>query len=104
MSAPATQWSSRAVFLMASIGSAVGLGNLWRFPFHTGQNGGSAFVLIYLAAVLLVVYPILMSEFAIGRHAGRSAVGSIRGLAASAGRSPRWSIVAYICLLARLRC
>ncbi len=98
MSTPTPQWSSRFVFLMASIGSAVGLGNLWRFPFYTGQNGGSAFVLIYLAAVLLVAYPILMSEFAIGRHAGRSAVGSVRGLATSAGRSPRWSIVAYICL------
>jgi len=98
MSMPAPQWSSRFAFLMASIGSAVGLGNLWRFPFHTGQNGGSAFVLIYLAAVALVAYPILMSEFAVGRHRGRSAVGSVRQLALDAGRSGRWSMVAYICL------
>ncbi len=98
MSAPATQWSSRFVFLMASIGSAVGLGNLWRFPFYTGQNGGSAFVLIYLAAVALVAYPILMSEFAVGRHRGRSAIGSVRQMALDAGRPARWSIVAYICL------
>ena len=98
MSAQPVQWSSRAVFLMASIGSAVGLGNLWRFPFHTGQNGGSAFVLIYLAAVALVAYPILMSEFAVGRHRGLSAVGSVRQLAVDAGRSSRWSIIAYVCL------
>ena len=98
MSVPTTQWSSRFVFLMACIGSAVGLGNLWRFPFYTGQNGGSAFVLIYLLAVAVVAYPILMSELAVGRHRGRSAVGSVRQLAVDAGRSRRWSTVAYICL------
>ena len=53
------RWSSRFAFLMASIGAAVGLGNLWRFPFQAGENGGSAFVLIYLLCVAVVVYPAL---------------------------------------------
>ena len=73
------QWTSRFAFLMAAIGSAVGLGNLWRFPFQTGQNGGAAFVFIYLICVALVAYPILMAELAVGRHQGLSAVGSATG-------------------------
>ena len=55
-------------------GSAVGLGNLWRFPFQTGANGGSAFVLIYIACVALIAFPVLMAEFTIGRRAQKSAV------------------------------
>ena len=62
-------WSSRFAFIMAAVGSAVGLGNLWRFPFMTGQNGGSAFVLIYIGCVILFALPVLMAEISIGRHA-----------------------------------
>ncbi|MGD8346360.1 MAG: sodium-dependent transporter [Lysobacterales bacterium] len=96
------QWTSRFAFLMAAIGSAVGLGNLWRFPFQTGQNGGAAFVFVYLVCVALVAYPILMAEFAVGRHQGLSAVGSIRQLAIDSKRSPNWSIAGWIGALAAL--
>ncbi|MGD8417989.1 MAG: sodium-dependent transporter [Pseudomonadales bacterium] len=94
------EWTSRFAFLMAAIGSAVGLGNLWRFPFLTGQNGGSAFVAVYLLCVVFVAYPILMGELAIGRHKGLSAVGSTRQLALDSSRSGRWSIVGWIGILA----
>ncbi len=90
------QWSSRFAFLMAAIGSAVGLGNLWRFPFQTGANGGSAFVFVYLLCVLLIAFPVLVSEIAVGRHKGMSAVGSTRNLAIDAGKSPRWSIAGWV--------
>ena len=90
------QWSSRFAFLMAAIGSAVGLGNLWRFPFQTGENGGSAFVFVYLLCVIFVAYPILMGELAVGRHKGLSAVGSTIGLARDAGKSSGWGVVGAV--------
>ena len=62
------QWSSRYGFLMAAIGSAVGLGNIWRFPYLTGTNGGGAFVLIYIACAVLIALPILVAELQLGRH------------------------------------
>ena len=64
------QWSSRRGFLLSAIGFSVGLGNIWRFPYVTGENGGSAFILIYLLAAFAIGLPLLVSEFAIGR-AGR---------------------------------
>ncbi len=100
MAVATPQWSSRFAFLMAAIGSAVGLGNLWRFPFHTGQNGGAAFVIVYLVCVVLVAYPILMGELSVGRHKGLSAVGSTRQLALDSGRSGNWSIVGWVGVLA----
>lgn len=94
---PAPRWSSRYTFLMASIGAAVGLANLWRFPFQVGQNGGSAFVFVYLLCVFFIAYPVLMAELAIGRHTGSvSAVGAIRGLAVDAGHSARWVFAAWL--------
>ena len=63
-------WSSRFTFLMASVGFAVGLGNIWRFPYVTGENGGAAFVLVYLACVFGIGVPILMAELLIGRPNG----------------------------------
>ncbi len=76
MAVATPQWTSRFAFLMAAIGSAVGLGNLWRFPYVTGENGGGLFVVIYLAAIALVGLPILMIEVLIGRAARQSAVGA----------------------------
>lgn len=93
-------WSSRFAFLMASIGAAVGLGNLWRFPFQTGQNGGSAFVIVYIACVAIIAYPIMMGEIAIGRRKRLSAVGSTAGLAADIGRTQAWGAVGFLGLLA----
>ena len=90
------QWSSRFAFLMATIGAAVGLGNLWRFPFQAGENGGSAFVLIYLVSIVIIVYPAMMGELAVGRRKGLSAIGSTREIAKEAGRSPLWGIVGLV--------
>ena len=64
-------WSSRAAFIMAAVGSAVGLGNLWRFPYVAGENGGGAFVVFYIICVLLIGLPVLVSELFIGRRGGR---------------------------------
>lgn len=90
-------WSSRFAFILAAVGSAVGLGNLWRFPFQTGDNGGSAFVLIYIGCVALFALPVLMAEIAIGRHAQQSAISSTRKMAQEAGRSANWAIVGWVC-------
>ncbi len=83
-------WSSRWGFLLASVGFAVGLGNIWRFPFVTGENGGGAFLLIYLVCALLISLPLLISEFAIGRMGRGSSTGSYRNVARRAGISTRW--------------
>lgn len=72
------QWGSNFGFIMAAAGSAVGLGNIWRFPYVTGQNGGGAFVLIYVLCVILIGLPLLYNEVALGRISGRSAVGSFK--------------------------
>lgn len=96
------QWSSRFAFLMASVGVAVGLGNLWRFPFQTGANGGGAFVIIYLVCVALIAWPILMGEIAIGRRKGLSAVGSPRELAKEVGASPLWGAIGVVAMAANL--
>ncbi len=100
MAVATPQWASRFAFLMAAIGSAVGLGNLWRFPFQAGQNGGSAFVIIYLVCVVIVAYPILIAELAIGRHKGLSAVGSTRQLALDIGKSQNWAVVGWVGVIA----
>ncbi|VAV91501.1 Sodium-dependent transporter, SNF family [hydrothermal vent metagenome] len=84
------QWSSRTGFLMAAIGFSVGLGNIWRFPYIMGENGGAAFLIIYLACALLIALPLLVSELAIGRRGRGSPVASMLNVAAEAGASPHW--------------
>jgi NSS family neurotransmitter:Na+ symporter len=64
------QWGSSLGFIMAAAGSAVGLGNIWRFPYITGENGGGAFVFVYILCVLLIGIPLLFNELAIGRLTG----------------------------------
>lgn len=94
------QWSSQWGFLMAAIGGAVGLGNIWRFPYITGENGGGAFVLIYLGAVLFVAIPILIAELQLGKRGHKDIVSGTRKVAIAAGKSPRWSIIGWLGLLA----
>jgi neurotransmitter:Na+ symporter, NSS family len=89
------KWSSNAAFTLAAIGSAVGLGNLWRFPYVAGENGGGAFVLFYVICVLLIGLPVLVAELFIGRRGGMSAVGSVVKLAKAEGRSPLWSLQSW---------
>jgi len=88
-------WSSRAAFILAAIGSAVGLGNLWRFPYVAGENGGGAFVLFYVVCVLLIGLPVLVAELFIGRRGGMSAVGSVVKIANAEGRSSLWSLQSW---------
>jgi NSS family neurotransmitter:Na+ symporter len=73
-------FSSRLGFIMAAAGSAVGLGNIWKFPYEAGQNGGAAFLLIYILLTFLLCYPIMVGEIAIGRSAGSDAYGSYKKL------------------------
>ncbi|MGF1543864.1 MAG: sodium-dependent transporter [Parvularculaceae bacterium] len=90
------EWSSKAAFILAAIGSAVGLGNLWRFPYVAGENGGGAFVVFYVICVLLIGLPVLVAELFIGRRGRLSAVGSVVRIARSEGRSPLWSMQAWL--------
>ena len=71
-------WGSRFGFLMAAAGSAVGLGNIWRFPYLAGENGGGAFLVIYLLCILFVGLSIMIAEFAVGRRTGLAAVGAFK--------------------------
>jgi neurotransmitter:Na+ symporter, NSS family len=73
-------WSGAAGFILASIGSAVGLGNVWRYPYITGQYGGAAFILLYIGCVLAVGIPLMIAEFLIGRKTQRNPVGAFRTL------------------------
>lgn len=93
-------WSSRFTFLMASVGFAVGLGNIWRFPYIAGENGGAAFVLIYLACAFGIGVPILIAEVLIGRRGQGSPTSSMATLAAQNQRSGGWRIVGGMGLLA----
>lgn len=80
MSTARGEWGSKFGFIMAAAGSAVGLGNIWRFPYLTGQNGGAAFVLVYICCVVLVGVPMLINEIAIGRLTGKNPVGAVQKL------------------------
>lgn len=71
-------WGTRVGFILAAVGSAVGLGNVWRFPFQVGQEGGAAFLLVYLFFVLMVGLPAILVEFSIGRRAELNPVGALR--------------------------
>ena len=71
-------WRSRFGFIMAAAGSAIGLGNIWRFPYLTGMNGGGAFIVIYLMCVIFVGLSIMIAEFAVGRKTGLAAVGAYK--------------------------
>jgi NSS family neurotransmitter:Na+ symporter len=88
-------WSSRGIFIMATIGSAVGLGNVWKFPYITGEYGGGAFVLVYLLCVALIGAPIMMAEILLGRRGRASPIRTMTQLAREQGASPAWSLVGY---------
>jgi len=95
------QWSSRFAFIMAAVGSSVGLGNLWRFSAEAGMNGGGAFILIYLSCVLLIGIPVLMSEFIIGRSGNASsAIRSVNDVADKSNISRGWNSLAWVGMIA----
>ncbi|WP_447894694.1 sodium-dependent transporter [Vreelandella sp. GE22] len=94
------QWSSRMGFVLAAAGSAVGLGNIWRFSYLTGESGGAAFVLVYLACVALVGLPILVAEWMIGRRGQKNPINTMADLAKRHGRTRRWALVGISGVLA----
>jgi NSS family neurotransmitter:Na+ symporter len=93
-------WSSRWLFVLAAAGSAVGIGNIWKFPYVAGQNGGGAFVLIYLVCVAAVGIPIMMSEVMMGREGRTSPINTMRQLTEKAGSSALWVLIGWMGVLA----
>ncbi|MDD5240868.1 MAG: sodium-dependent transporter [Sulfuricella sp.] len=97
-----SHWSSRWAFILATAGSAIGLGNIWKFPYMTGVNGGSAFVLVFLACIAMVGIPLMMCEIMLGRRAQRNPVDGMRLLAAEAHAPALWKWVGIMGLFAGL--
>lgn len=93
-------WSSKLAFILAATGSAVGLGNIWRFPYITSENGGGAFVLIYLLCILVVGLPVMMSEIVIGRRGRMSPINSFKELSADVGASRAWTGIPWMGIIA----
>ncbi len=91
-------WSSNYLFLLASIGSTVGLSNIWRFTYLAGENGGGAFVLVYIISLVVMGIPILAAELMIGRRGGHSTVGTMRALSAKEGISPHWQYFGWVAM------
>lgn len=89
-------WSSRLAFILAASGSAVGLGNIWRFPYTAGEYGGGAFVLMYLLCVALIGIPIMMAEVMLGRRGRQSPINTMRSLADQEGVHGIWQGVGWI--------
>ena len=95
------RWGSKVAFIFAAAGSAIGLGNIWRFPMAVGQNGGAVFVLVYLISVIFIGFTVMLAELSIGRHGQKNPVGAIEHIKP---RSP-WKGIGYlgifgaICLL-----
>ena len=88
-------WVGKWTFVLAAAGSAVGLGNIWGFPYKAGTEGGSAFVLIYLGCILVVGLPIMMAEIMIGRRARKSPVNAMKIAAMDSGQSSKWQSVGW---------
>jgi len=88
-------WVGKWTFVLAAAGSAVGLGNIWGFPYKAGTEGGSAFVLIYLGCILIIGLPIMMAEIMIGRRARKSPVNAMKIAAIDSGQSPKLQAVGW---------
>ncbi|SFM37893.1 sodium-dependent transporter [Halopseudomonas yangmingensis] len=89
-------WTHKGTFLLAAVGSAVGLGNLWRFPYLTGENGGGAFILIYALTIAMVGIPILIAETLLGRASRRSPIMGMKYLTESHGTSAAWQTIGWM--------
>ncbi len=83
------QWSSKIGFIFAAAGSAIGLGNIWRFPYVVGENGGAAFVLLYIFFVIVIGLPYMFAELALGRSSQRNPVGAIGAI--KPGSAWKWA-------------
>jgi len=91
-----TTWSSGTTFILAAIGAAVGLGNIWKFPYVVGVSGGGAFVLVYVICVALIAIPILIGELLVGRLGSKSPPVAMASVAEGSGRSRSWAIVGWM--------
>ncbi|MDI1358415.1 MAG: sodium-dependent transporter [Methylobacter sp.] len=90
------EWSSRFAFILAATGSAVGLGNIWKFPYITGENGGGAFVIVYLLCVLLIGIPVMMAETMLGRRSRQNPINTMITLADEAGADKNWHYLGWM--------
>ena len=88
-------WIGKWTFILAATGSAVGLGNIWGFPYKAGTNGGGAFVLIYLACIVVIGVPIMISEIIIGRRSGNSPINAMRKVAKDSNKSSLWQFIGW---------
>lgn len=94
------RWSSRYGYMLAATGSAVGLGNIWKFPYIMGENGGGAFIVVYLLCILFIGIPVMMAEVVIGKRGRQPPAASFRLIAHEAGASPRWAGTGWFGVLA----
>lgn len=94
------QWSSRFAFILAATGSAVGLGNIWKFPYIVGENGGGAFVIVYLCCVIGIGIPIMMAETMLGRRGRHSPINTMEILTTEAKADPNWHYLGWMGVLA----
>jgi NSS family neurotransmitter:Na+ symporter len=93
------RWSGRIGFILATTGSAIGLGSIWKFPYEVGTNGGGGFVLCYLAGLAAIVFPLMLCELAIGRRGGADAMASIARVATASGASSAWQLIGAVGVL-----
>lgn len=94
------QWTNRTVFILAATGSAVGLGNIWKFPYIAGENGGGTFVLVYLLCIALIGLPIMIAEIMLGRRGKQSPINTMAALAKDENRNPYWSWLGWMGVVA----
>ena len=95
-------WTSRWTFIMAATGSAVGLGNMWKFPYVAGSFGGGAFVLVYLVCILLIGVPVMMAEVLLGREGRQSPINAMRHAVSASDSSPGWRYIGWLGITAGL--
>jgi len=94
------EWSSRLAFIIAATGSAVGLGNIWKFPYITGENGGGAFVIVYLLCVAMIGLPVMMAEVLLGKRGRSSPINTMRIIAKEGGHSRLWQLLGWLGVIA----
>jgi NSS family neurotransmitter:Na+ symporter len=97
-----SHWNSRWTFMLATAGSAIGLGNIWKLPYMIGVNGGSAFVLVFVACIFLVGIPLMMTEILLGRRAQKNPLDGMQALAIEAKRSTAWKYLGGMGMLTGL--
>ena len=95
MASQSSQWNNNTAFLLAATGSAVGLGNIWGFPYKAAENGGGLFVLLYIFFVITLGFPVFMAEVFIGKKGKSNPVSSVESLAIKSKSSKSWGIVGY---------